>query len=180
MPTHTSTNGVAERKNQHILEVARAMINEKHLRKSYWSEVANTTIYLMNCCTTSGVHDITRYEKFYGKKSELSHTWIFGSIAFVHIPEEKRQNLYTKSEKCILVGYSLEQKGYRCFNPSTWYTVDSASSDPIKTDFSVDTEEDDVTKSHIRRKSNLNRVEWTTRASKGPKHMVSKFEDGQR
>ena len=80
------------------------------------------------------------------------------SIAFIHIPNEKRQNLNPKSEKCILVGYSLEPKGYKCFNPATrkaqvsrdvvldestsWYTVDLAPSDPIETDFFVDTEED--------------------------------------
>ena len=37
----------------------------------------------------------------------------------MHIPDEKWQNLDPKSEKCILVGYSLEKKGYKCFNPST-------------------------------------------------------------
>ena len=78
----------------------------------------NTTNYLMNCCTTSGVHDITPYEKFYGKKPDLSHVRIFGSSAFVHIPDEKWQKLDPKLEKCLLIGYPLEQKGYKCFNPS--------------------------------------------------------------
>ena len=73
----------------------------------------------MNRCTTSGVHDLIPHEKFYGKKPNLSHVKIFGSIAFVHIPDEKRQMLDRKSEKCILVGYQLAQKGYTCFNPST-------------------------------------------------------------
>ena len=82
-------------------------------------EAANTAVYLMNRCTTSGVHDLTPYEKFYGKKPDLSHVRIFGSIAYVHIPDEKRQKLDPKSEKCILIGYSLEQKGYKCYNPST-------------------------------------------------------------
>ena len=58
------------------------------------------------------MHDINPHEKFYEKKSDLSHVRIFGSIAFVHIPDEKRQKLDPKSEKCILVGYSLKQKGY--------------------------------------------------------------------
>ena len=73
----------------------------------------------MNRCTTSGVHDVTPHEKFFGKKSDLSHVRVFGSIAYVHVPDATRQKLDPKSEKCILVGYSLEQKGYKCYNPST-------------------------------------------------------------
>ena len=73
----------------------------------------------MNRCTTSGVHEVTPHERYYGKKPDLSHTRIFGVIAYVHIPDEKRQKLDPKSEKCILVGYLLEQKGYKCYNLST-------------------------------------------------------------
>ena len=95
-------NGVAERKNRHIVEVARATMNEKNLPKSYWLKAANTTAYLMNRCTTSTLHDVTPHEKFFGKKPDLSHIRIFGS----------------KSKKCIVIGYLLEQKGYKCYNPS--------------------------------------------------------------
>ena len=95
------------------------MINEKNLSKSYWPETANTTVYLINRCTTSGVHDVTHHEKFFEKKPDLSHTRIFSSISYMHIPDEKRQKLDPKSEKCILVGYSIKQKGYKCYNPST-------------------------------------------------------------
>ena len=82
------------------------MMNEKHMLKSYWAEAANIIVYLMNRCTTSGVHEVTPHEKYFGKKPNLSHTHIFGAIAY-------------KSEKCILVGYSLEQKGYKCYNQAT-------------------------------------------------------------
>ena len=34
---------------------------------------------------------------------------VFGTIAYVHVPDEK----------CVLVGYSYEQKGYTCYNPQT-------------------------------------------------------------
>ena len=71
------------------------MLNEKHMPKSCWAEAANTVVYLMNQCTTSGVHEVTPHEKYYGNKSDLSHVRIFGSIAYMHIPDEKRQN-----EKC--------------------------------------------------------------------------------
>ena len=72
----------------------------------------------MNTCTTSGVYDITPREKYNKLKPNLYYVRIFDSIAYVHIPNEKCQKLNPKSEKCILVGYLLEQKGYKCYNPS--------------------------------------------------------------
>ena len=101
-------NDIAEWKNRHIVEVAWAMMNEKNLPKWYWAEAANTAVYLMNRCPTSGVHDVTPHQNLFGKKSDLSHVHFFGSIADVHIPDATRQKLDPKSEKCILVGYSLE------------------------------------------------------------------------
>jgi hypothetical protein len=62
---------------------------------------------------------MTLKEKFIGKKSNVSHLKVFGYIAYVHVPDEKRSKLDPKVEKCIFIGYSLEQKGYKCFNPST-------------------------------------------------------------
>ena len=37
----------------------------------------------------------------------------------MHGPDEKRRKLDQKYEKCILVGYSQEQKGYKCYNSQT-------------------------------------------------------------
>ena len=65
------------------------------------------------------MHDVTPHEKDYGTKLDLDHVRIFGSIAYEHIPNKKRRKLDPKLEKYILIGYSLEQNRYKCFNPST-------------------------------------------------------------
>ena len=39
-------------------------------------------------------------------------------IAYVHVPNERRTKLDPKVEKCIFIRYSLQQKGYRCYNTS--------------------------------------------------------------
>ena len=44
---------------------------------------------------------------------------MFGCLAYVHIPDELRSKLDPKAKKCVFIGYSLEQKGYRCYNPLT-------------------------------------------------------------
>jgi len=73
----------------------------------------------MNRTPTVEVHGMTSEEKFTGKKLDFSHLRMFGCITYVHVVKEKRSKLDPKAEKCIFIGYSLEQKGYRCFNPST-------------------------------------------------------------
>jgi hypothetical protein len=49
----------------------------------------------------------------------LSHLKVFGCIAYVHVPDELQTKLDSKVEKCVFIGYSLEQKGYICYNPVT-------------------------------------------------------------
>ena len=87
-------------------------MNEKDMPKSYWDEVANyIDFYLMN-----KVHNIQSTWcnppwEVLRKKARPIPCMDFGTIAYVHIPNEKQQKLDAKSEKCILVEYSLEQKG---------------------------------------------------------------------
>jgi len=41
-------NGVAERKNRHIVEITYAMLNEKNLPNYFWIETIATIVYIMN------------------------------------------------------------------------------------------------------------------------------------
>ena len=40
-------NGVTERKNKHIVEVARAMLNEKKMPNHFWTKAVATIVYSM-------------------------------------------------------------------------------------------------------------------------------------
>jgi hypothetical protein len=119
MSLFPTTDGVVERKNMHIVEIAHAMLNEKNLPNYFWAEVITTTVYIMNQTPTTVVHGMTLKEKFISKKPYVSHLRVFSSIAYMHVPNEKRSKLNPKVTKCIFIGYSLEQKGYKCLNPST-------------------------------------------------------------
>jgi hypothetical protein len=100
----------------HIVEIARAMLNEKNLPNYFWAEAVATVVYIMNRTPITTVHGTTLEEKFIGKKPYVSHLRVFAYIAYVHVPDEKRSKLDLKAEKCIFIGFSLEQNGYRCFN----------------------------------------------------------------
>jgi hypothetical protein len=94
------------------------MLNEKNLLNYFWAEAVATAIFIMNRTLTAAVHGMTLEKKFTSKKPDVSYLKVFGYIAYVHVPDEKRSKLDPKAEKCIFIGYSLEQKGYRCFNSS--------------------------------------------------------------
>ena len=65
------------------------------------------------------MHNVTPEEKFTGRKPDLAHLKVFGCITYVHVPDELRTKLDPKAKKCVFIGYSLEQKGYKCYNPVT-------------------------------------------------------------
>ena len=74
----------------------------------------------MNRTPTAAIHDAMPEERFTSKKSDdLSHFKVFGCIAYVHVPDELHTKMDPKAEKCIFIGYSFEQKGYRCYKPIT-------------------------------------------------------------
>ena len=112
-------NGIAERKNRTIVEMARSMMNEKGLPKTFWAEATNTAVYILNRCPTKAVRNLTPMEAWSREKPDVSHLRIFGSIGYVLIPAEKRTKLDEKSTKCIFTGYTLETKGYRLYNVET-------------------------------------------------------------
>lgn len=75
--------------------------------------------YILNRTPTKALRDITPEEAWSGRKPNLQHLRIFGSIAYVHTPKSKRHKLDAKSSPFIFVGYDESTKGYRVYNPLT-------------------------------------------------------------
>jgi transposase InsO family protein len=117
VPYTPQQNGVAERKNCTLKEMANCMIQSKGLSLQYWAEAINCANYIVNRTPTKALKNITPEEAWTKIKPDVSHFRVFGSIAWAHIPDEKRKALQPKSEKCIFVGYSEDVKGYRLLQP---------------------------------------------------------------
>ena len=62
---------------------------------------------------------VTPKSVFTSSKPEVSHIRIFGSIAYCHVPEEKRKKLDQTAEKGFLMGYSENAKAYRVYVPES-------------------------------------------------------------
>ena len=91
------------------------MLEEKSLPKFYWVEAVRTAVYIQNRIGEK----VSAYGLYFGRKSNLRHMRVFGNIAYLHVPKEKRRKLDAKAKKCNWVGYSDEQKGYKCYNLRT-------------------------------------------------------------
>nr|CAD1839746.1 unnamed protein product [Ananas comosus var. bracteatus] len=112
-------NGIAERKNRTIVEMARSMLKEKGLPNEFWAEAVNTAVYIQNRCPTNAVKNKTPLEAWTRTKPMVSHLKIFGCMCYAHIPVEKRKKIDDKSAKCVFVGYSNSTKGYRLYDVET-------------------------------------------------------------
>ena len=55
----------------------------------------------------------------FSSKPNLQDLRVFGSIAYLHVLNEKRRKMDVKDEKVILVSYSDKRKGYKCYKPRT-------------------------------------------------------------
>jgi transposase InsO family protein len=118
-PYTPEQNGVSERRNRYIMEMARCMLHEKNLPKFFWAEAANTAVFLQNRLPTKLLAEKTPFEVWYKYKPSLSFLKVFGSTCFVHIPQIKRDKLDKKAMQGIFVGYSTISKAYKVYLPQT-------------------------------------------------------------
>ena len=112
-------NGVAERKNRTIMNMVRSMLSEKQMPKEFWAEAANWSSHILNRCPTTALENMTPQEAWTGCKPRVDHFRVFGCLAHVHVPDQKRTKLDDKSKAHIFLGVSKESKAYKLFDPIT-------------------------------------------------------------
>jgi Reverse transcriptase (RNA-dependent DNA polymerase) len=114
-------NGIAERKNRHILETARTMLLGNNVPPTYWDYDITFAVYLINRMP-SAVLDFSTPLQVLSNYSQLPSilnipSKVFGCIAYVHIQKHQRTKLEPCAEECVFIGYDKHQKGYKCLNP---------------------------------------------------------------
>jgi hypothetical protein len=137
-------NGVAERKNQTIMNMARTLLKEKHLSNTFWAEAVACSVYLLNRSPTTSLQMKVPQETWSGTKLNVAHLRTFGCIAYAHVPSELRRKLDDRSEKCIFTGYSETSKAYRLYNPITKKLILSRDVQFLENQFWDDSENQQV------------------------------------
>jgi len=100
-------NGVAERKNRHLLDVARCLMFHMHLPKHFWGHAVLTACYLINRLPTSVLQGNTPFSILHPNRSLFSLPLrVFGCVCFVHNLTPGLDKLDPRAEQCVFVGYS--------------------------------------------------------------------------
>ena len=112
-----SQNRVAERKNRHLLETARALMFQMKVPKKFWADVVSIACFLINRMPTVVLKGDIPYKVIHPHKSLLPLApRIFGCTCYVRDTRPFVTKLDPKALQCVFLGYSRLQKGYRWFS----------------------------------------------------------------
>ena len=82
-PYTPQQNGVAERKNRVIQEMARSLLNESGVAQYFWAEAVSTSCYIINRVYVRPLTQKTTYEIYKGRKPNVSYFHVFGVKCYI-------------------------------------------------------------------------------------------------
>lgn len=110
-------NGVAERMNRTIVEMARCMLMNCDLSPSFWAEAVATACFIRNRCPTSALGGEIPYEKWFEKPVKIGYLRKFGAKVFILDKNSNKDKFAPRGIPGVFVGYSKTSKGFRVWVP---------------------------------------------------------------
>ena len=103
IPYTPRQNGVVERKNRSLKDMANCMMESKALQIMSQDEAIKCESYIQNRVPHKYIYGITPFEAWSGHKPNVSHFRIFGSKARDRYPPEKRKDLEPQIQEFLFV-----------------------------------------------------------------------------
>ena len=123
-PYTPQQNGLAERKIGDIVDKGRTLLIQASTPLNLWGFAVMTAVHLINRLPSSNLGLQSPLEILEEKYPEVRlktglPVKIFGCVAYVHNPLHKNDKWSAKALKCVFLGYSATQKGYKVYHPLT-------------------------------------------------------------
>jgi hypothetical protein len=117
-------NGVVERKNRTLVEMARMMLHEHRTPMRFWADGISTACYISNRIFLRLILHLTLFELRFGRKTSVSHFRPFGCKYFV-LKCGNLDKFESRSFDGILLGYTPHDRSYRVYNFEANIVVES-------------------------------------------------------
>jgi len=113
-PRTPQQNGVVERKNRSLEELARTMLNENSLPKYFWADAVNTACCVLNRVLIRPILKKIPYDLFKGRRPILSHLKVFGCKCFIlNNGKESLGKFDAKADEGVFLSYVTQSHAYR-------------------------------------------------------------------
>jgi hypothetical protein len=117
-PYTPQQNGVVERKNMMLIDMARTMLGEYKMTEQFWSEAVNTACHAINRLYLHRLLKKTSYELLTGNKPNVSYFRVFMRKCYILVKKGRHSKFAPKVVEGFLLGYDSNTKEYRVFNKS--------------------------------------------------------------
>jgi hypothetical protein len=118
-PYTSQQNGVVERKNNTIIDMARTMLGEYKTPEQFWSEAMNTACHATNRLYLHCLPKKTAYALLTGKKPNVPYFCVFGSKCYILVKKGRHSKFVPKAVEGFLLGYDTNTEAYSVFNKSS-------------------------------------------------------------
>lgn len=109
-------NGKVERKHQHILQVARALMSQSQLPIFFWGHAILMETHIISILQTKVLNWKTPFEKVHNKFPSYSNLKIFGCLAFATNVIPHKSKFESRAIMCCFLGYNPCQKAYKLYD----------------------------------------------------------------
>jgi hypothetical protein len=109
-------NGVVERKNMIVHEMAQTMLMDSKLTDIFWTHAVHTTIHIQNRVILRNNIEKTPYELWKERPTNVKHFRVFGRKCYIKREDGRMGKFDSRVGKGVLVGYSSTRKAYKCYN----------------------------------------------------------------
>lgn len=116
-PYSPQQNGIVERRNRTVVEMARSFLKEMNLPAEMWGEAVRHSVYVLNRLPTRALSGQTPYEAWTERKPNIGHIRVFGCGAHMKIPSVHTKKLDDRSKKVVNLGKEPGTKAYRLYDP---------------------------------------------------------------
>ena len=129
-------NGIAERMNGALMEMARAMMIHAGAPLELWGEAITYAAFIHNNSVQASIGNQIPFKLLLGHCYPADKMRVFGCDSYIHLDESVRGKFQDKYRRGVFVGYDTTQSGFRIYDPETRRVTVSRNVKMIETSFS--------------------------------------------